>query len=86
MPYRLPFDSETFDVAVSTSVLEDAHNKKELFRKIHRVPLQGYDRRARAADGDAVPHRDIAELERSGIAPQPQARARPVTEAMCPTA
>jgi hypothetical protein len=30
MPYRPPFDSETLDVVVSTSVLEDAHNKKTI--------------------------------------------------------
>jgi len=36
-PYRLPYESGTFDVVVSTSVLEHAQNKEELFREIHRV-------------------------------------------------
>jgi hypothetical protein len=72
------------DVAVSTSVIEDAHNENELFREIDRVPLQGYDRRARAVDGDAVHHRDIAEVSVPIHSRKPQ--AQPVTEAMCPTA
>lgn len=40
-PYRLPFDSDLFDVVVSTSVLEHAQNKKECFREIHRVLKPG---------------------------------------------
>jgi len=36
-PYRLPYESDTFDVVVSTSVLEHAQNKEELFQEIHRV-------------------------------------------------
>src|SRR5687767_7566315 len=36
-PYRLPYDEGTFDVVVSTSVLEHAQNKAELFQEIHRV-------------------------------------------------
>jgi SAM-dependent methyltransferase len=36
-PYRLPFADRTFDVVVSTSVLEHAQNKAEVFREIHRV-------------------------------------------------
>jgi SAM-dependent methyltransferase len=36
-PYRLPFDDGTFDVVVSTSVLEHAQNKSDLFAEIHRV-------------------------------------------------
>lgn len=37
MPYRLPYPDEAFDVVVSTSVLEHAQNKEELFREILRV-------------------------------------------------
>ena len=36
-PYRLPFDDNYFDLVLSTSVLEHAQNKGELFREIHRV-------------------------------------------------
>ncbi len=36
-PFRLPFDSETFDVVVSTMVLEHAQNKNECFHEIYRV-------------------------------------------------
>ena len=40
-PYRLPFDDDTFDVVISTSVLEHARNKAECFREIHRVLRPG---------------------------------------------
>jgi SAM-dependent methyltransferase len=40
-PYRLPFDDRRFDVVISTSVLEHAQNKDELFREIHRVLKPG---------------------------------------------
>ena len=40
-PYRLPFDDGTFDVVISTSVLEHAQNKEECFREIHRVLKRG---------------------------------------------
>lgn len=40
-PYRLPFDDQTFDVVVSTSVLEHAQNKEECFREIRRVLKPG---------------------------------------------
>jgi SAM-dependent methyltransferase len=40
-PYRLPFDARTFDVVISTSVLEHAQNKAECFREIHRVLKPG---------------------------------------------
>jgi SAM-dependent methyltransferase len=36
-PYRLPYDDNTFDVVLSTSVLEHALNKEEIFREIHRI-------------------------------------------------
>jgi SAM-dependent methyltransferase len=36
-PYRIPFDSEAFDVVVSTTVLEHVQDKEECFREIHRV-------------------------------------------------
>jgi SAM-dependent methyltransferase len=36
-PYRLPFLDESFDSVVSTSVLEHAENKDEIFREIHRI-------------------------------------------------
>jgi SAM-dependent methyltransferase len=36
-PYRLPFEDNTFDVVVSTSVLEHAQNKEELFSEIYRI-------------------------------------------------
>lgn len=36
-PYRLPFNDNTFDVVVSTSVLEHAQNKEELFTEIYRI-------------------------------------------------
>ena len=42
-PYRLPFDDGTFDVVVSTSVLEHAQNTEEIFREIKRVlRIKGY--------------------------------------------
>ena len=40
-PYRLPFDDRRFDVVISTSVLEHAQNKEELFQEIHRVLRPG---------------------------------------------
>ncbi|MFC5497304.1 methyltransferase domain-containing protein [Caenimonas terrae] len=40
-PYRLPFADGTFDVVVSTSVLEHAQNKEEIFTEIHRVLKPG---------------------------------------------
>jgi SAM-dependent methyltransferase len=40
-PYRLPFENGTFDVVVSTSVLEHAQNKEECFKEIHRVLKSG---------------------------------------------
>ena len=40
-PYRLPFDGKSFDVVVSTSVLEHAQNTEELFREIHKVLRPG---------------------------------------------
>jgi len=36
-PYRLPYEDSTFDVVNSTSVLEHAQNKEELFLEIYRV-------------------------------------------------
>jgi SAM-dependent methyltransferase len=36
-PYRLPFDDASFDLVVSTSVLEHAQNQRELFYEIKRV-------------------------------------------------
>ena len=36
-PYRLPFAKNTFDIVISTSVLEHVRNKEECFREIHRV-------------------------------------------------
>lgn len=40
-PYRLPADDNTFDVVTSSSVLEHAQNKDEIFREIHRVLKPG---------------------------------------------
>ena len=40
-PYRLPFDENTFDFVISTSVLEHAQNKEDCFREIHRVLRPG---------------------------------------------
>jgi len=40
-PYRLPFSDQVFDVVVSTSVLEHAQNKEEIFPEIHRVLVPG---------------------------------------------
>jgi SAM-dependent methyltransferase len=40
-PYVIPFDGGTFDVVVSTSVLEHAQNKVECFRELHRVLRPG---------------------------------------------
>ena len=36
-PYRLPYEDESFDVILSTSVLEHAQNKEEVFNEFHRV-------------------------------------------------
>ncbi len=36
-PYKIPFDDESFDVVISTSVLEHAQNSLELFYEIKRV-------------------------------------------------
>jgi SAM-dependent methyltransferase len=36
-PYRIPFADKSFDAVVSTSVLEHAFNKPEIFAEIHRV-------------------------------------------------
>lgn len=36
-PYRLPFEDNTFDVVVSTSVMEHAQNKEEALSEIWRV-------------------------------------------------
>jgi SAM-dependent methyltransferase len=36
-PYRLPFEDDSFDVVVSTSVFEHAQNTEEIFRELHRV-------------------------------------------------
>jgi SAM-dependent methyltransferase len=36
-PYRLPYEDGSFEVVVSTSVLEHARNKEECLREIHRV-------------------------------------------------
>ena len=40
-PYRLPYSNAAFDAVISTSVLEHAQNKVELFREIHRVLRPG---------------------------------------------
>lgn len=40
-PYRLPFEKSTFDVVVSTSVLEHAQNKEEIFQEIFRLLKNG---------------------------------------------
>jgi SAM-dependent methyltransferase len=40
-PYRLPFEDGSFDVVVSTSVLEHAQNKEDCFREIHRILRSG---------------------------------------------
>lgn len=40
-PYRIPYDDNFFDVVISTSVFEHAHNKEECFREIHRVLKHG---------------------------------------------
>jgi SAM-dependent methyltransferase len=40
-PYTLPFDDGTFDLVVSTSVLEHAANKRECFAEIARVLRPG---------------------------------------------
>ena len=41
MPYRLPYQDGAFDVVISTSVLEHAQNKEELFIEIRRVLKTG---------------------------------------------
>jgi SAM-dependent methyltransferase len=40
-PYRLPYDDESFDVVVSTSVLEHARNPEEYLVEIRRVLKPG---------------------------------------------
>ncbi len=40
-PLRLPFPDETFDSVISTSVLEHAQNKDEIFREIYRILTPG---------------------------------------------
>ncbi len=40
-PYRFPFDDESFDVVVSTSVLEHARNPDEYLMEIRRVLKPG---------------------------------------------
>ncbi|PJI41889.1 MAG: hypothetical protein CTR53_05370 [Ferrovibrio sp.] len=40
-PYRLPFPDQHFDIVISTSVLEHALNKEEVFREIFRVLRPG---------------------------------------------
>jgi SAM-dependent methyltransferase len=40
-PYRLPFGNKSFDAAVSTSVLEHAQNKEEIFQEIFRLLKNG---------------------------------------------
>lgn len=40
-PYRIPFLDASFDVVVSTSVLEHAQNTEEIFRELHRVLKPG---------------------------------------------
>jgi SAM-dependent methyltransferase len=40
-PYRIPFEDESFDFIVSTSVLEHAQNKEDVFREMHRVLKKG---------------------------------------------
>ena len=40
-PYRLPAEDNSFDVVISSSVLEHAQNKEEVFREIHRILKPG---------------------------------------------
>ncbi len=40
-PYRLPYADDSFEVVISSSVLEHAQNKVEFFREIHRVLKPG---------------------------------------------
>jgi SAM-dependent methyltransferase len=40
-PYRLPYEDHRFDLVISTSVLEHAQNKEELFHEIRRVLKPG---------------------------------------------
>jgi SAM-dependent methyltransferase len=40
-PYRLPAADNSFDAVISSSVLEHASNKVEIFREIHRVLKPG---------------------------------------------
>jgi SAM-dependent methyltransferase len=40
-PYRLPAEDNSFDAVISSSVLEHAGNKEEIFREIHRVLKPG---------------------------------------------
>jgi SAM-dependent methyltransferase len=40
-PYRIPFPDSSFDAVISTSVLEHAFNKAEIFAEIYRVLRKG---------------------------------------------
>jgi len=40
-PYQLQFDSNYFDIVISTSVLEHAQNTQECFHEIHRILKPG---------------------------------------------
>lgn len=40
-PYNIPFENETFDIVLSTSVLEHAQNTEEFFLEIKRVLKTG---------------------------------------------
>ncbi len=40
-PYRLPYEDSTFNVVISTSVLEHAQNKEALFLEVRRVLKPG---------------------------------------------
>jgi SAM-dependent methyltransferase len=40
-PYRLPFEDNSFDVVLSTSVLEHVNNKRDCFLEIKRVMTPG---------------------------------------------
>lgn len=41
LPYTIPYVDNNFDVVVSTSVLEHAQNKEDIFKEIHRVLKPG---------------------------------------------
>lgn len=40
-PYRIPFEDESFDFVISTSVLEHVQNKNEVFMEMNRVLKKG---------------------------------------------